>query len=296
MVVARRSNELRRETRYMYIFISPWILGFLVFTAGPLVLSAYYSFTNYNIASSPIWAGLSNYVNLFKDPLFWQSLKVTGIYTGVSVPLNLLLSLGVALLVNMKIPGQRIFRTAIYLPTLVSGVVMSLLWLWLLNPQFGIINYLLYAVFHIQGPQWVYSQRWVLPALIIMNVWGIGYNMVLYLAALQGVPTSLYEASQLDGAGRWKQFLHVTLPLISPTTLFLLITGIIATSQVFTQASVMTQGGPDYGSYFYVYYLYQQAFGSFNIGYASAMAWILLLIVFALTWLLMRTSDRWVHY
>ena len=296
MVVARRSNELRRETRYMYIFISPWILGFLVFTAGPLVLSAYYSFTNYNIASSPIWAGLSNYVNLFKDPLFWQSLKVTGIYTGVSAPLNLLLSLGVALLVNMKIPGQRIFRTAIYLPTLVSGVVMSLLWLWLLNPQFGIINYLLYAVFHIQGPQWVYSQRWVLPALIIMNVWGIGYNMVLYLAALQGVPTSLYEASQLDGAGRWKQFLHVTLPLISPTTLFLLITGIIATSQVFTQASVMTQGGPDYGSYFYVYYLYQQAFGSFNIGYASAMAWILLLIVFALTWLLMRTSDRWVHY
>lgn len=296
MVVARRSNELRRETRYMYIFISPWILGFLVFTAGPLVLSAYYSFTNYNIASSPIWAGLSNYLNLFKDPLFWQSLKVTGIYTGVSVPLNLLLSLGVALLVNMKIPGQRIFRTAIYLPTLVSGVVMSLLWLWLLNPQFGIINYLLYAVFHIQGPQWVYSQRWVLPALIIMNVWGIGYNMVLYLAALQGVPTSLYEASQLDGAGRWKQFLHVTLPLISPTTLFLLITGIIATSQVFTQASVMTQGGPDYGSYFYVYYLYQQAFGSFNIGYASAMAWILLLIVFALTWLLMRTSDRWVHY
>lgn len=287
---------MKRDTKYMFLFISPWILGFILFTAGPLVTSAYLSLTEYNIANSPAFIGLLNYVNLMRDPLFWTSLRVTGEYVGISVPLGLILSLSVALLVNMKLPGQRFFRTAIYLPTLISGVVMSMLWLWLLNPQFGVINYLLHAVFHIQGPQWVYSATWVMPALIIMSLWGIGYNMVLYLAALQGVPSSLYEAARMDGASKWREFWHITLPMVSPTTLFLLVTGIIATSQVFTQASVMTQGGPDYASYFYVYYLYQQAFANFNIGYASAMSWVLLVVVFVLTWILMKTSTRWVNY
>ena len=289
-------RRISRETKYLYLFIAPWIVGFIAFTAGPLLMSAYFSVTQYNVASSPIFIGAQNYANLIQDPLFWQSLKVTGIYTGVSVPLGLAVSLVVALLVNVKIPGQRFFRTAIYLPTLVSGVVMSLLWLWLLNPQFGVINYLLYSWFHIQGPQWIYSRRWVLPALVIMSMWGIGTNMVLYLAALQGVPRSLYEAAEIDGAGRIRTFWSITFPLISPTTLFLLITGIIGTSQVFTQASVMTQGGPEYASFFYVYYLYQQAFNSFNIGYASAMSWVLLAIVFTLTWILMKSSNKWVHY
>ncbi|GGJ04055.1 sugar ABC transporter permease [Alicyclobacillus cellulosilyticus] len=296
MVTAKPRPKLRYETKYLYIFILPWIIGFIAFTAGPIVMSGVYSFTRYNLVLPPAFVGLQNYAQLLRDPLFWQSLKVTGIYTFVSVPLGLVLSLLVAVLVNMRIPGQRAFRTAVYFPTLVSGVVMSLLWLWLLNPQFGIINYLLWELFGIKGPQWLYSPQWALPSLILMTIWGIGTNMVLYLAALQGVPRSLYEAAELDGAGRIRRFFTITVPMISPTTLFLLITGIIGTSQVFTQAAVMTQGGPEYATYFYVYYLYQEAFGSFNIGYASAMSWVLLLVVFLLTYILMRTSERWVNY
>lgn len=291
-----QSLRISRDTRYMHLFISPWTIGFVLLTLFPIGMSLYYGFTNYDIASVPQFIGLKNYVQLFQDPLFWQSLKVTGIYTFVSVPFGLILSFFVAVLVNIKMPGQRVFRTAIYFPTLISGVSMSLLWMWLLNPQFGIINDMIYSLFGVQGPNWLFDTHWVLPALIFMTVWGLGANMVLYLAALQGVPREHYEAAQIDGAGRWKQMLYISIPGVSPTTLFLLITNLIGTSQVFTQASVMTQGGPNYASYFYVYYLYQQAFSAFNMGYASAMSWILLVIVLFLTYLLMKTSRWWVHY
>ncbi|WP_231633113.1 carbohydrate ABC transporter permease [Numidum massiliense] len=292
----RWSAEERRETKYFYVFVLPWIAGFILFMGGPIILLSYYSFTQYDIASAPVFVGGQNYEQLFEDELFWKAAGVTLYYTLLSVPVGLGLALMTAMLVNADIPGQRIFRTIIYLPSVISGVALSLLWVWLLNPQIGIVNYLIYKVFGVEGPQWLLSETWVIPSLILMSFWGIGNQMVIYLAGLKGVPSNLYEAAKIDGASRFRQFWHITLPMISPVTLFLLITGMIGSFQVFTQAAVMTQGGPNYASYFYVYYLYQQAFGAFNMGYASAMAWILLIAVVILTAILLKFSDRWVYY
>jgi multiple sugar transport system permease protein len=285
-----------RENKYFYLFISPWIIGFLLFTGGPILMSIYYSFTQYNIADPPNFVGAKNYTQLFNDPLFWKSAKVTLYYTLLAVPLGLLLSLLTAMLVNVKIPGQRLFRTIIYLPSIISGVALSLLWLWILNPQLGVVNFLIFKLTGMQGPQWLLSEAWVIPSLVMMSLWGIGPNMVIYLAGLKGVPRSLFEAAEIDGASNFSKFIHITVPMVSPATLFLLITGIIGTFQVFTQAQIMTQGGPNYASFFFVYFLYQQAFGAFNMGYASAMAWILFIVVLLLTWLMMSLSKRWVHY
>lgn len=259
-------------------------------------MSAYYSLTQYNIADPPVFVGFQNYQELFQDSLFWKSITVTLYYTLVSVPVGLLLSLLTAMLVNVDIPGQKIFRTIIYLPSVVSGVALAMLWVWLLNPDLGVINYLIYEIFHVPGPRWLLSETWVIPSLIFMSFWGIGNNMVIYLAGLKGVPSNLYEAAEIDGASKIRQFWHITLPMISPVTLFLMITGVIASFQVFVQAAVMTQGGPNYASFFYVYYLYQQAFGSFNMGYASALAWLLFIGVIILTWLMLKFSNRWVYY
>ncbi|KKI89750.1 ABC transporter permease [Bacillus sp. SA1-12] len=285
-----------RENKYFYLFISPWIIGFLLFTGGPILMSIFYSFTQYNIADPPVFVGAKNYSQLFNDPLFWKSAKVTLYYTLLAVPLGLVLSLLTAMLVNVEIPGQRFFRTIIYLPSIISGVALSLLWLWMLNPQLGVLNFLIYKLTGQQGPQWLLSEEWVIPSLVMMSLWGIGPNMVIYLAGLKGVPSSLYEAADIDGASKFSKFIHITVPMVSPATLFLLITGIIGTFQVFVQAQIMTQGGPNYASFFFVYFLYQQAFGSFNMGYASAMAWILFVVVLLLTWLMMSLSKRWVHY
>lgn len=285
-----------RETLYMYGFIAPWIIGFILFTGGPILVSGYYSFTRYDIANPPVFIGLKNYIDLFQNDLFWKSSGVTLYYTLVGVPLGLFVSLIAALLLNVSIPGQRIFRTIIYMPSVVSGVSLSLLWLWLLNPDFGAINMLIYNIFNVQGPQWITDQHWVIPSLIMMSFWTLGNNVVIYLAGLKGVPANLYEAAQIDGASKLKQFWHITIPMVSPVTLFLLITGVIGSFQVFVQADVMTEGGPNYASYFYVYYLYQQAFKSFNLGYASAMAWILFVVVGFLTWIMMKLSNKWVHY
>lgn len=285
-----------RETLHMYGFIAPWIIGFILFTGGPILVSGYYSFTRYDIANPPVFIGLKNYIDLFQNDLFWKSSGVTLYYTLVGVPLGLFVSLIAALLLNVSIPGQRIFRTIIYMPSVVSGVSLSLLWLWLLNPDFGAINMLIYNIFNVQGPQWITDQHWVIPSLIMMSFWTLGNNVVIYLAGLKGVPANLYEAAQIDGASKLKQFWHITIPMVSPVTLFLLITGVIGSFQVFVQADVMTEGGPNYASYFYVYYLYQQAFKSFNLGYASAMAWILFVVVGFLTWIMMKLSNKWVHY
>jgi multiple sugar transport system permease protein len=290
------SKSDRRETKLFYLFISPWILGFIVFVGGPILVSGYFSFTRYDIANAPVFIGFRNYIDLFSNSLFWKSARVTVYYSLIGVPAGLVISLLVAMLLNVKLRGQRIFRTIVYLPSVVSGVSLSLLWLWLLNPDFGTINLLIYQIFGIQGPQWLTSETWVIPSLILMSFWTLGNNIVIYLAGLKGVPSNLYEAAQIDGASKLRQFWHITVPMVSPVTLFLLITGVIASFQVFVQADVMTEGGPSYGSYFYVYYLYEQAFKSFNMGYASAMAWVLFIIVCMLTWLMMKTSKKWVHY
>ncbi|MBP8637561.1 MAG: sugar ABC transporter permease [Dictyoglomi bacterium] len=290
------STLSKKEGRYFYLFISPWLIGFLLFMAGPMIASLYLSLTQYNMVSIPQWVGLKNYIDLAKDPLFWQSLKVTIIYSIFSVPLGIITSLILAILLNQKIRGLAWFRTIFYIPSVISGVAVSLLWMWIFNPEFGILNYLLWKIFKIQGPAWLFDEFWVLPALIIMSLWGIGGSIVIYLAGLQGIPTELYEAAEIDGASSWNKFLRITLPLITPVIFFNLITGVIGSLQVFTQGYVMTGGGPHYASLFYVLYLYQEAFQLYNMGYASALAWILFLIILLLTVIIFKSSSLWVYY
>ncbi len=286
----------KREERYFYIFILPWIIGFVVFIGGPMIASIFFSFCRYDVIRPPQWIGITNFTELMKDSLFWKSLKVTFTYSLASVPLGMVVSLAIALLLNQKIRGVAWFRTIVYLPAVISGVAVSLLWLWIFNPDFGILNFLLWKLFRIPGPTWVSSEEWVLPALIIMSLWTIGGGIIIYLAGLQGIPTELYEAAEIDGAGSWRKFLRITLPMISPVLLFNLVMGIIGSFQVFTQVYVMTSGGPHFASLFYILYLYRQAFEYFNMGYASALAWVLFFIILGLTMLVFRSSPLWVHY
>ncbi|HOP56178.1 MAG TPA: sugar ABC transporter permease [bacterium] len=292
----RMSPMAKREERYFYLCISPWIAGFLIFTAGPIVASLFFSFCNYDVVTPPNWVGIQNYKRLISDPLFWQSLKVTSYFSLVSVPLGIALSLIIAILLNQNIKGLTWFRTIYYMPSVISGVAVALLWMWIFNPEFGVLNFLLWKLFHIQGPAWLMSEEWVIPALIIMSLWGIGGDIVIYLAGLQGIPTELYEAAEIDGANSFNKFLNITIPMMSPVLLFTLIMGIINSFQVFTQAYVMTRGGPHYASLFYVLYIYQNAFQFFSMGYASALSWILFLIILALTFLIFKSSPLWVYY
>jgi multiple sugar transport system permease protein len=241
--------------------------------------------------------GLGNYVYLFtRDPLFWRSLGVTFTYTLVAVPLNLALALVLAMLLNLRVPGMRVLRTVYYLPTVMPQVATSMLWMFLFAPTFGVIDWALAVLFHITGPNWLSDPHWVMPAFILMSLWGVGGAMVIFLAGLQSVPPELYEAAQLDGASGIVQFVRVTLPSISPVVLFNLIVGMIGAMQIFTTAFVMTQGGPDYASYFFNLAIYNNAFVYFKMGLASAQAWVLLLIVMIMTLVVFATSSRWVFY
>lgn len=277
-----------------YLFISPWIIGFVVFTAGALLGSFSISLTKWNIVGTPEIVGLANYQKMVEDRFFWQSIKVT-LYYLVNVPLNVVLGLLLALLLNQKVKGLSVFRTIFFLPSVASGVAVSLLWMWIFNPRFGIINVLLKKI-GIIGPLWLGSEAWAIPALIIMSIWGVGGGMLIYLGALQGIPTAFYEAATLDGAGAWKKLLHITVPMITPVLLLNLVMGVIVSFQVFTQAYVMTDGGPNYATLFYVMYLYQQAFVWFNMGYASALSWVLFLIILVFTVIILKTSSSWVYY
>lgn len=286
---------MRREAKSFYIFISPWIIGFLVLTLFPVIASLTYSFTDYDIIHAPEFIGLGNYFELLYDEQFWNSIYVTLKYTLVSVPLTLLLSLMFALLINQNIPLQGFFRTALYFPSMISGVAMSLLWFWVFNPQAGLFNYVL-SLFGVEPILWLLDARYAIWALVIMSFWGMGAGMLIFLAGLQGVPASLLEAAKLDGANRWKSFWHVTMPMISPVFLFQLIIGIIESFQVFTQAYTITQGGPNYSTWFYVYNIYVSAFKNFRYGYASAMAWLLLVGVMIVTFVIFKASKRFVYY
>jgi multiple sugar transport system permease protein len=279
-----------------YAYTSPWIFGFLVFTLGPMLASIYFSLTEWNMLSAPRFVGLANFSKLLTtDKVFYHSLWVTAYYTFGSVPLGMVAGLLIALLMNAKVRGITVFRTIYYLPSLVSGVAVALLWRWVFNPQMGVINGLLWQV-GIKGPGWVFSQDWVIPSFIIMSLWGVGGSMIIYLASLQGVPSELYEAANIDGAGSWRRFLSITLPMISPVLFFNLIMGIIGSFQVFTQSFVMTEGGPNNGSLFLVLYLYRNAFQYFKMGYASSLAWVLFLIIMVFTLLVFRSSSVWVYY
>lgn len=298
-VPGRRLFGIRRsvlvENLWFYFFVAPWIIGFLVFTAGPMLASIWISFTRWDLLTPPQYIGLENWSRLPSDPLFWQSLKVTSLYTVINVPVMLVAGFGLALLMNANVRGITFFRTLYYLPSLVSGVAVALMWTWLFNPRLGLINWALSFV-GIAGPEWLYSRTWVLPSFVLMNLWGVGGTMVIYLAGLQGIPTELYEAAALDGAGRWRRLVNITIPMMSPVILFNLIIGVINSFQVFTQGYVMTGGGPGNASLFYVLYLYQNAFQYFRIGYASVLAWVLFAIIAVCTALIFRFSRDRVFY
>ena len=290
-----RLSSLIRKRLAFYLFISPWLIGLLVFTLGPFVASFLLGFTQSTVLGIEKWIGLQNYRNLIEDPLFWQSLKVTVIYSLGSVPLLLIIGFAIALLMNQKVKGIFIFRTIYYLPSVVSGVAVSLLWVWIFNPRIGLINRFL-GFFGIEGPMWLFDQFWVLPAFIVMSLWGVGGSMIIYLAGLQGIPTELYEAAEIDGAGIFNQFKNVTLPLMTPIIFFNLVMGVIGSFQVFTQAFVMTNGGPGNASLFYVLYIYRQAFQFGHLGFGSALAWVLFLIILIMTLIVIRSSPYWVYY
>lgn len=285
----------RRTAINFYLSISPWLAGFILFVLGPMLLSLYTSFTDWDLLSPPEWVGLDNYTRLVSDPLFWQSLKVTGLFTLAYVPLDLAGGLALALLVRPSIKGMRVFRTIFYLPSVLAGVAFVVVWVWLLNPRGGLLNLLLSQV-GIQGPNWLNDPAWALSALVLMSFWGWGRSMVIFLSGLTSIPEELHEAAAIDGANTWQRFTRITFPLLSPTLFFTLILSVISTFQTFTNAFVATNGGPLDSTLFFVLYIYRQAFEYFNMGYASALAWVLLLFVLALTVVILRTQHFWVHY
>lgn len=289
------SGLLRKEAWEGWLYASPWIIGFLLFTLGPMVFSFLLTFMKWDLVNPVRWVGFENYTRMFTDSSFWKSLKVTAVYSFFGVPLNLIGSLLLALLLNQRLRGIAFFRTVYYLPAVVSGVAVGLLWKWLFDPTFGLINYLLSLV-GIQGPMWLASETWALPALIVMGLWGVGGGMVIFLAGLQGIPTELYEAVELDGANWWRKFWSITVPMISPVIFFNLIMGIIGSFQTFTYAYVMTAGGPNDATLFYVLNLYYNAFLYLRMGYASALAWFLFLVILGLTLLVFKSSPMWVYY
>jgi len=292
----RHTQTLRnREALAGYLFITPAVLGFLIFIAGPILVSAYFSLTEYKLISSPHWAGLQNYQTLWQDELFWQSLKVTLRYALLALPLGLVLSLGLALLLNQKLWGVAFWRTVYYLPAVISGVAVAVLWSWILNSEFGLLNTFL-RYFGIHGPNWLGDKRTALPALVMISLWGVGGNILIYLAGLQGIPTELYEAAAIDGAGMGRRLLNITLPLLSPVIFFNLVMGLIGVFQFFTEPFIMTQGGPEQSTLSYMLYLYRNAFKYFKMGYAAALAWVLFVLVLLLTLAVFRSSPLWVHY
>ncbi|MCW5940781.1 MAG: sugar ABC transporter permease [Fimbriimonadaceae bacterium] len=296
MAARTRRRLTDRPDFWGFLFITPWLIGFLLFTAGPMISSLWLSFQKYNLADSE-WVGLENYRRLlWHDPLFWTALRNTLLYALFSVPLGIVGSLAIALLLNQKVRGIPVFRTLFYLPSLVPSVASAILWSWVFNADYGLLNMGLSWV-GLPTPQWLQDERWTLPAFVLMSLWGVGgARMIIFLAGLQGISETYYEAARIDGATNAQQFRHVTLPLLSPVMFFNLVLGVIGSFQVFTQAYVMTGGGPNNASLFYALYLFRNAFEYFKLGKASAMAWILFAILLALTLIQFKTSKRWVHY
>ncbi|WP_252501614.1 carbohydrate ABC transporter permease [Sporosarcina sp. Marseille-Q4943] len=294
----KKLNYKRMEGLQGYVFILPWIIGFLVFTAGPLIFSFAASFTNYNITSQMDFIGFENYENLFAaDNLFWTSLYNTFYYVLFSIPLTTAGAIFLSALLNQDVPGIRFFRTIYYLPAVLSGVGVYLLWMQLLDPGTGLVNTVL-GWFGIPGPNWLFDPDWTKPALIFMKMWSVGGGMLLYLASMQGVSKSLYEAAKIDGASSWQQFRFITIPMITPVIFFDIVTSLIGGFQIFQEAYVMSngEGGPVNSMLFYNLYMWKKAFEAFDMGYAMAMSWILFIIVFIITIINLKLAPRWVHY
>ena len=297
-------TKSRRDELNGWLFVLPWLLGLIIFTAGPMLFSLYAGFTSYNITTAPEWIGLQNYQAIVQDDFFWTALYNTFWMVLIKTPLVLLLSLGIALLLNIEMPGEKFFRSIIYFPNVLSGIAAVFLWKWILAPN-GLFNRGL-AFFGIDGPGWFVDPTWTKPGMVIMGMWWIGGGILIYLAALKGIPQTLYEASDLDGANQWRRTLHITLPLLTPAIFFEIVTNIIGTFQIFTTAYVLSgtdaaTGGPGQSMLFYVLYLYNRAFGrvgpaGFQMGYASALAWILFVVILLITLIQLALANRWVYY
>lgn len=297
----RMTPSARREARTLYLVISPWVIGLLVFTLGPLLYSLYISFTRWNILTPPTFIGLDNYVRMFtSDPDFWQAIKVTTIYAVTSVPLRLGVALLLAVILNQATRLVGFYRTAFYLPAVVASTAAAVIWQWLFNPRFGPINKAL-AFFGIDGPAWFNDPDWALWGLVIMSAWGVGGEMLIFFAGLKGIPDTLYEAAEVDGANRLQRFWHVTIPMLTPTIFFNLVLSIIGAFQTFDAAFVISTaragsiGSPAKSTLFVMLKLYQEAFSFLNMGYATAIAWVLFLIIFVITMIVNASSRRWVY-
>ncbi len=281
------------------MFVSPWIIGFLLFVLYPIIASLYYSFTNFNVLLPPVYIGAQNYSDILNDKLFWTTIYNTFYYAFFALPVSLIVSIGIAVLLNQPIKFRAFFRTIYFLPSLVPLVALAILWQWIFNGQYGVLNYFLEKIlmpFGLKPPDWMGNPIWTKPALIITGLWGTGASVVIYLAALQEVPVHLYEAAEIDGASAFKKFWHVTLPMISPVIYFNLIMGIIGTLQIFAVPYVMFQRGPINSTYFFAMYIYDNAFKYLKMGYASALAWIMFLLIFLLTLLATRMSKKHIYY
>jgi multiple sugar transport system permease protein len=286
----------RNEARAFYLWISPWLLGFLIWRAWPMLDSLYLAFTDYRLLNSPNFTGLENINKLINDEQFWKSLQVTLLYVAGTVPFGTLIALGAAMLLAQKLRGVNFWRTIYFMPSVVAGVTVAVMWSFIFNPKFGLLNIILEKI-GVDGPAWLASETWALPAIIIMGWWTrIGTQMVIYLAGIKGIPQALYEAAEIDGAGAWAKFRNVTVPMLSPTILFNVIIELIAAFNIVDPALVLTDGGPNNATRLYVFNLYETAFEFSKMGYASLLAWVLFIIVMVLTVITLQISRRRVYY
>ena len=289
-------SQRQQEALAGWLFASPWMLGFLLFIAGPMVASVVLSLMRWDLLTPAKFVGLRNYRKLLTDdPLVFQSLKVSSIYAFASVPLNITLALFLAVLLNQKIRLMSLYRSIYYLPSVVGGIAVAVMWRTILGTRFGLINGMLRSI-GVAGPSWLGDADWVLVSFVLMSLWGAGGSMLIYLGGLQGIPSALYEAAEVDGAGSWRRFIHITIPMMTPVIFFNAVMGIIGALQVFVGPFIMTGGGPHNSSLFLVLYLYRNAFQYFKMGYASALAWILFIYIMVLSALVVRSSGAWVHY
>lgn len=298
-LTGRRVTLSQKEAILGWAYITPWVAGFLIFTAGPIVVSAYLSLTDYQILVPPKFVGLANYARALggADEVFWKAVYNTVYFAVLFVPLSIAGSLAAALLLNVRIRGQALFRTMFFIPSITPEIAAVFLWIWILSPEFGPLNNILYAI-GIEGPGWLGSPVWSKPALILMSLWGAvgGSTMIIFLAGLQGIPAELYEASEIDGATTWQEFLNITVPMLSPAVFFNLVVGMIGALRVFTAAFVATNGGPMYTTMFYMLYLFNNAFRFLYMGYASALAWLFMVLVLVLVVTQVWIGRRWVYY
>jgi multiple sugar transport system permease protein len=299
LLAGRRLSRRQHEALTGLLWISPWLIGFVLFTAGPMLVSLGASLTRYTLGRSATFIGIDNYVKAFTaDPLFWPSLGRTLVYTLITVPLLTVGALGVAMLMNQNLRGTSVFRTLMFLPFLTPVIAAALLWRWVFQPEWGPINDIIYRLTGLQGPQWIYSEQLAIVSLSLIVIWSAlgGSRMIIFLAGLQNVPRELYEAAEIDGAGRWSRFVNVTLPMLSPTIFLNVILAIIASFAAFELAFIATDGGPNYASWFFALHIWANAFRFYDMGYASALAWIMFAIVGTLTFVQFRLARHWVYY